>query len=111
MENDSAFLPIGTSNAISAAASPPTAIQIGPLTGSQYAMMVYNSGTVLVTLGYGSTAAIAAANAVTPTSGSPTLGVVVAPGLTKTFTVAPGQFWTATAASASTVYLQPGFGI
>lgn len=111
MENDSAFLPVTQTYAIAAASTPPTAILMGPAIGSQITAKIYNSGTVLASVSFASTAALAASQCVTPTSGTPQTVLVLAPGEDGTFTVSPGQFWTATAASASTVYVQFGYGI
>jgi hypothetical protein len=114
MENDSAFQPISPTFAIAGATAAPTAIQLigSPQSGSQITAKIYNSGAVLVGIVFAPPAALAATQAVIPTPGTPSQVLILAPGEDGTFTVPPGQFWTAvTASSTATAYIQFGFGI
>jgi hypothetical protein len=100
----------GQSYTIAAAASPPTPIQISGGTGETSTLIV-NTGTAPVAVGIGSTAAIATANAVLPTVGSPSNAtVIVGGGLQVHIRTIPGQYWTAYAASNTSIYLTPGSG-
>jgi hypothetical protein len=98
----------GQSYAIVAAASPPTPIQVSGGTGNT-STMILNTGTIPVAIGIGSTAAIATANAVLPTVGSPSNAtIVIGAGLEIPIRSGSGQYWTAYAASNTTIYLTPG---
>lgn len=110
MDSCAAFRPSGPTSVIAAAASAPTAIQIGGQVSGDVTIMVYNAGTVVAFLAYGPTAASAATNAVAPVAGTPTLTIPIPPG-TQAFTLTPGQFYTAVAASATTLYITPGTGV
>lgn len=111
MDSCSGFRPKGSTYAISAAASAPTPISVaGPVSGD-VSYMVFNSGTVVAFLAYGPNAAAATANSTAPVAGTPQPNVPIAPGGVKVFTLTGSQFFTATAASASTVYITPGEGI
>jgi hypothetical protein len=61
--------------------------------------------------GVGSTAAIAAANAVAPTAGSPTAAIVLAPGAVEVLRFQRESFFSGLASSASTVYIVQGEGM
>lgn len=112
MENDSAFLPSGLSYLIAGAASPPTPIQIGgPSSGSPVSVRIMNSGTVLAGVSFAPSAALATTNAVIPTAGTPQQCFVMLPGSVETITVPPGQWWTAVASIACTIYVQTGYGV
>lgn len=114
MENDSAFQPVSPSFCLAAAVTPATAIQLvgSPLSGSQITAKVFNSGAVFAVVSWASNAALALSQCVVPTPGSPQQVMMIAPGEDGTFTVPPGQYWTAaTATSTSNIYIQTGFGI
>jgi hypothetical protein len=97
---------------ITAVASPPTGAQClgGPLTGAQLDFRVVNASTTLVaTIGYGTTAAIAQTNAVTPSGTTQQAGcVVLGPLETAFISNSPATFWSATASSSTPVYVQGG---
>lgn len=110
MDSCAAFRPKGNTSVIAAAASAPTAIQIGGPVSGDVAIMVYNSGTVVAFLAYGPNATTASNNAVVPIAGTPTATIPIPPGV-QTFTLVGGQFYTAVAASATTLYITPGEGV
>lgn len=110
MDSCSAFRPKGNTSVISAAATAPTPIQIGGPVSGDVAVMIYNSGAVAAFLAYGPNAAAATASAVTPVAGTPTNTIPIPPG-TQTFTLTPNLFYTAVAASATSLYLTPGEGV
>jgi hypothetical protein len=110
-----AFAPLGQTVAIPAASSASTGVQAlvdsrfdGQGTG-QYRIVNLSANTVF--LGVGSTAAIATANAVAPTAGSPTAAIVLAPGAVEVLRFQRESFFSGLAASASTVYIVQGEGI
>lgn len=110
MDSCAAFRPKGNTSVISAAASAPAPIQIGGPVSGDVAVMVYNAGTVVAFLAYGPTPAAATANAIAPIAGTSTSTIPIPPGV-QTFTLVGNQFYTAVAASASTLYLTPGEGV
>jgi hypothetical protein len=115
MDSTSAFRPKGQTYAISAAASAPTPIQVaGPISGD-VSYLVSNSGTVWAFLAWGPSAAVATANATAPVAGTPQPNLALAPGASRCFTLTGqsggGVFFTATAASATTVYIVAGEGL
>jgi hypothetical protein len=110
-----AFAPLGQTVVIPAAASASTGVQAlvdsrfdGQGTG-QYRIVNISANTVF--LGVGPTAAIATANAVTPTAGSPTAAIVLAPGAVEVLRFGRESFFSGLASAASTVYIVPGEGI
>jgi hypothetical protein len=111
MDSCSGFRPKGSTYAISGASTAPSPIAVaGPVSGD-VSYMVYNAGTVVAFLAYGPNAAAATANATAPVAGTPQPNVPIAPGLTKVLTLSGGLWFTAVAASASTVYITAGEGI
>jgi hypothetical protein len=110
-----AFAPLGQTVVVAAAASAPTGVQAlvdarvdGQSTG-QYRFI--NSGTNTVFLGVGSTAAIATANAVAPTAGSPTAAIVLVPGAVEVLRFQRESFFSGLASASTTVYITPGEGM
>jgi len=110
-----AFAPLGKTVVIAAAASAPTGVQAlvdsrfdGQGTG-QY--RIINSSANTVFLGVGSTAAIATANAVAPTAGSPTAAIVLVPGAVEILRFARTSYFSGLASAAATVYIVQGEGI
>ena len=110
-----AFAPLGQTVVIPAAASASTGVQAlvdsrfdGQGTG-QY--RIINSSTNTVFLGIGPTAAIATANAVAPTAGSPTAAIVLAPGAVEVLRFGRESFFSGLASASSTVYIVQGEGI
>ena len=110
-----AFAPLGQTVVIAATTSAPTGVQAlvdsrfdGQGTG-QY--RIINSSENIVFLGVGSTAAIATANAVAPTAGSPTSAIVLVPGAVEILRFGREAFFSGLASAASTVYIVQGEGI
>lgn len=114
MADLSAFIQNGATKLITAAVTPPSAVQIpanftaGPLSRNQY--RVVNAGTEVAFLGAGSTAASAATNsAVVSSSGN---AIPLLPGATEIFSFPYGWYFTcSTAANTSSVYITPGEGL
>ena len=110
-----AFAPLGNTVVIPAASSASTGVQAlvdsrfnGQATG-QY--RIINSSNNLVFLGVGPTAAIATANAVAPTAGSPTSAIVLVPGAVEVLRFGRESFFSGLASAASTVYIVQGEGM
>jgi hypothetical protein len=113
MTDTTAFIQNGATVAITANTSAPTAVQILPtFTASlppRNQFRIVNSGTVTLFLGVGPTAAIAATNAAAVTTTGNAIPVL-ANGV-EILTFPPSSFFTATAASAATLYITPGEGL
>jgi hypothetical protein len=110
-----AFAPLGNTVVVPAAAVAPTGVQAlvdarfdAQATG-QY--RIINSSDNIVFLGVGPTAAIATANAVAPTAGSPTSAIVLVPGAVEVLRFGRESFFSGLASAASTVYIVQGEGI
>lgn len=112
---DNAFKPLGNTVAITAAATAPTGVQAGASSTStakfagQY--RIVNAGSVTVHLGVGTSAAAAAAAAVAATSGSPAAGIPLVPGAVEIFSFDADTYFSALAASNTTIYITPGDGL
>lgn len=103
------FTPLGNTVTFTAATTAPTAVQapgygLGP---NQY--RIINSGSVVVFLGVGTSAANASSNAVAVTSTQPSYPLL--PGTDEVLTFAPNAYFTGvTASGTSVVYITPGDG-
>ena len=114
MPEPSAFIQNGATVKITAAVTPPSAVQVpanftvGPRSRNQY--RVVNSGVVPAFLGAGGTAAAATANAaVVASSGN---GIPILPGGTEVFSFPYDWYFTcSTASSTSDIYITPGEGL
>jgi hypothetical protein len=110
-----AFAPLGETLVVASAAVAPAGLQATVYTkydasnAGQY--RVVNSGTVIVFLGLGSTAAEATANAVAPIAGDPSPAIVLLPGAVEILRFATGTFFSGLSSVAATVYILPGQGI
>ena len=110
-----AFAPLGQTVVIPATTSAPTGVQA--LVDSRFDVQgtgqyrIINSSENIVFLGVGSTAAIATANAVAPTAGSPTSAIVLVPGAVEVLRFQRESFFSGLASAASTVYIVQGEGI
>jgi len=110
-----AFAPLGETVVVAATTTAPTGVQAlvtnrnDALSTGQY--RIVNSSANFVFLGVGSTAAIATANAVAPTAGSPTAAIVLVPNTAVILRFARESFFSGLASSASTVYIVQGEGI
>jgi len=110
-----AFAPLGKTVAITAAATAPNGVQAlvaeknKAFAPGQY--RVINNGTVLVHLGVGTSVAAAKANAVAAVSGTPGTGIPLVPGAVEILRFGPESYFSALAASSTTIYITPGQGI
>jgi len=103
-----AFTPMGDTKSFVAAVTPPAPVQLTSSTigGTQY--RVFNSGSVPVFIGFGSSAAAATAMATTTLAGATT---VMMPTSVEVFTLNANQYFTgATSSGTATVYITPGDG-
>lgn len=104
------FAPTGNTILVPAAASAPTGVQAVAAAGvGQY--RIVNTGTIVVHLGVGATAAQATANAVAATAGVPAKGIIVMPGAIEILRFANDAFFSGVSASAVSLYVTPGQGI
>ena len=105
-----AFTQFGNTVAFLAAATAPTPVQAvaNTLGGNQY--RIINSGSVVVFLGYGSTAAQATNNAVIVTSSQPALPLL--PGTDEILTFVPNAYFTGVTVSGNaSIYITNGDGM
>ena len=116
-----AFTPVGNTAAITAATTAPDGVQVLPgamgnepaVGGTPVQFRVYNSGTVVVFMGWSQASAAAAnTNANTaPSSGSPAFPPAVPPGSVEVWTLPRNAYISFKAASSTaTVYVTPGRG-
>jgi hypothetical protein len=114
MSYTTAFVQNGATRAITAAVTPPTAVQVpadftaGPRPRNQF--RVINSGIVTAFLGAGPSAALAATNsAVVSTTGN---AIPLVPGAVEIFSFPPDWYFTlSTASSTAVIYITPGEGL
>jgi hypothetical protein len=110
-----AFNPQGKTVVIAATTSAPTGLQAlvdtkyTPQATGQY--RIVNSGTVTVFLGFGPTAAEAAANAVAPVAGTPSNAMALLPGAIEVLRFTPNTYFSGLSSAAATVYITPGQGL
>jgi hypothetical protein len=105
-----AFTKTGNTITFVANTSAPTPVQCASTTlgGNQY--RVINTGTITVFLGYGSTSAEAANNAVVVTSSQTAFPLL--PSTDEILTFVPNAYFTAISASGTaTIYITPGDGL
>lgn len=112
---ETAFKPLGNTVAITAASSAPTGVQAGASSTTRAAFAgqyrVINTGSVTVHLGVGASAVAAAAAAVAATSGNPAAGIPLVPGAVEIFSFEIDSFFSASAASNTTIFITPGAGL
>ena len=102
--------PIQLGNRVTALAAAAAGVTLdGPQVGAPMNVLISNPNATPTAVAFALTAAAALANAVVPTSGAQSApNVIVMMGTqSKSFTVPPGYYWSASAA----VYLLPGYGI
>lgn len=110
-----AFAPLGETVAITANATAPDGVRAlvsernSPNSPGQY--RVINAGAVIVHLGVGPTVAKAKANAEAATSGNPAAGIPLLPGAVEILRFGPESYFSALAASSTTIYITPGQGV
>ena len=105
-----AFTKTGNTITFTANVAAPTPVQCVSTTlgGNQY--RVINTGTITVFLGYGSTSAEAANNAVVVTSSQTAFPLL--PSTDEILTFVPNAYFTAISASGTaTIYITPGDGL
>ena len=110
-----AFSPLGNTIAVAAAASAPAGIQapvfakFDPQSAGQYRFV--NGGVTTVFIGTGVTAAEAAANAVAPVGGTPSVAIPLLSGAVEIIRFNKDTFFSGLASAATTVYITPGQGL
>lgn len=72
---------------------------------------IFNSGSVIVHIGWGATAAKATANAVAATAGTPKDSIVLAPGAVEVLGFSSPSYFSGLSASAVSVYISCGEGV
>lgn len=108
------FLQNGATQLVTAAVSPPAALQVLPtftaVSGPRNQFRVVNNGSATAFLGAGPTAALAATNsAVVTTNGN---AIPLVPGAVEIFSFPPNWYFTAsTASGTATIYITPGEGL
>lgn len=103
-----AFSPMGNTVVFTAASSAPTPVQAASSTTAANQYLVQNSGSVIVYLGVGNTAANATANSATVTTTGAAIPLL--PYTTQIFSFVPGAYFTGTANANSAVYITAGDG-
>jgi hypothetical protein len=114
MSENTSFLQNGTTRAITADTSAPTAVQVLPTFNAALSprnqFRVVNAGTVVAFLGTGPTAALAATNAAPVTTTGDAIPLL--PGAIEVFSLVPTWFFTArTSSGTCQIYITPGEGI
>lgn len=114
--SEMAFVPLGNTVAITAAATAPTGVQAlvnatTPVTCGTCQYRVINSGTVTVFLGVGANATAAANNAAEAVSGTPAAGIPLLPGAVEVLRFDEGVFFSGKASANTTIYITPGQGL
>jgi hypothetical protein len=110
-----AFAPLGETVAITANATAPDGVQAlvaernSLNSPGQY--RVINAGTAIAHLGVGPTVAKAKANAEAAVSGNPAAGIPLLPGAVEILRFGSESYFSALAASPTTVYITPGQGL
>lgn len=105
-----AFTKMGNTVVFTAATTAPTPVQAAStsLGGNQY--RIINNGNVVVFLGYGSTSADAANNALVVSSSQAAFPLL--PGTDEILTFVPNAYFTGiTSSGTATVYITPGDGL
>lgn len=110
-----AFNPQGNSVLLTADATPPAAVQ-APVNGRFAAqetgqVRLVNAGTTVVYLGVGPTAAVAQANSVAPTGGSPAPCIPLIPGAVEILRFPIASYFSGLSSAAATVFITPGEGL
>jgi len=110
-----AFNPQGSTVLVAAAAVAPAGVQV-PVNNQFNAqetgqVRIVNAGTNIVHIGVGPTAALAQANAVAATAGTPAAGIPMLPGAVEIMRFPVGSYFSGVASSATTIYMTPGQGL
>lgn len=108
MSVSSPFTPMGNTVTFTAATTSPAPVQAVSSTLGANQYRIFNSGSVAVAVGYGTTAADATSSANTSISGRT---IVMLPASVEVFSLPGGAFFTGQVASGtSVVYISPGDG-
>ena len=104
-----AFTKTGNTVTFIAGVSAPTPVQVTNTTigGNQY--RIINSGTTLVFLGYGTTAALATTNSANVTTTGNAFPLLA--GTDEILTFVPNAYFTGTSTANATIYITPGDGV
>ena len=110
---DPIFTPGGNTQSFTAATTAPSAVQLTPFSGGNPQSIsqsrILNSGSVVVMLGYGATATLAATNAGTTFPGPQ---IPLLPGTDEIISIPPSSWVTGTSLSSTAViYVTPGVGV
>ena len=104
-----AFTKTGNTVTFIAGVTAPTPVQVTNTTigGNQY--RIINSGTTLVFLGYGTTAALATTNSANVTTTGNAFPLLA--GTDEILTFVPNAYFTGTSTANATIYITPGDGV
>ena len=104
-----AFTKTGNTVTFIAGTVAPTPVQVTNTTigGNQY--RIINSGTTLVFLGYGTTAALATTNSANVTTTGNAFPLLA--GTDEILTFVPNAYFTGTSTANATIYITPGDGV
>ena len=104
-----AFTKTGNTVTFTAGVTAPTPVQVTNTTigGNQY--RIINSGTNLVFLGYGTTAALATTNSANVTTTGNAFPLLA--GTDEILTFVPNAYFTGTSTANATIYITPGDGV
>jgi hypothetical protein len=106
-----AFTPQGLTISVTAAATAPTPTQCSGTVLGAIQYRIINTGTVPAYLGFGTTAAIATANAVKPTS-TATNAIPLLPSTAEVLTFNANAYFTAvTDSGTAVIFITPGDGM
>lgn len=108
MSSSNPFTPTGNTVTFTAATTAPASVQASGTTLGFTQYLVQNAGSGTVFMGYGSSNAIAYANAVTLTSTGNT--VVLLAGTSQVLTLQPNMYFTGVSSISGSVYITPGEG-
>lgn len=105
-----AFVPLGNTKTFTAAATAPTPVQVVGLALGSGQYRIINSGTTIVFLGVGDTAALATTNSAVVTSSG--LAIPLLPGTDEILSFQLNAYFTgATVSGTAAVYITPGDGV
>ena len=103
------FAQMGNTVVFTAAGTAPTPVQATSSTGAASQYLVQNTGTAVVFLGVGSSAANATANAATVSSTGQAIPLL--PSTLQVLTFYPNAYFTGVSTASGAVYITPGDGV
>ena len=105
-----AFLPTGKTVTFTADTTAPTPVQASQLTVGNGQYRIINAGSVLVFLGYATTAAEATTNAAVVSASGPAIPLL--PGTDEILSFVPNAYFTGiTSSGTAAIYITPGDGL